>query len=270
MEDDEGKLLGHALWNRYTLRIDNKTVSTAVLAPLAVAAEHQGQGVGSQLMADGLCLLAKNNIDLLLILGHTNYYPRFGLKTSCFGEVATRVAASVSMSDPEGILRPLKPQDDAFLRELWAEVHVGSYSVVMPDEGFGNWCSRLKDMASAILEIEGNPVAFCRLDLRPHSENPIKYFLAKSKKEAGLLLQHIDKWLLAQGSIKRDTWNIPLCWETAESLFPLGEPLDNPFEAGMAMAMPGPKQLWLDSELEGIRSGKKRPLFMEWGPFYDE
>ena len=48
------------------------------LAPLAVLPDHQGRQVGSQLVRHGLAKLRDGGERIVIVLGHTEYYPRFG------------------------------------------------------------------------------------------------------------------------------------------------------------------------------------------------
>ena len=48
------------------------------LAPLAVLPEHQRQGVGSQLVKAGLDACRSQGLFAVLVLGHPEYYTRFG------------------------------------------------------------------------------------------------------------------------------------------------------------------------------------------------
>jgi putative acetyltransferase len=48
------------------------------LAPLAVISDRQRQGIGSLLIRHGLGECAKLNCKAVVVLGHPEYYPRFG------------------------------------------------------------------------------------------------------------------------------------------------------------------------------------------------
>ncbi len=48
------------------------------LAPVAVRPEHQRNGVGSELITQGLRRAAKSGFDLVVVLGDPLYYRRFG------------------------------------------------------------------------------------------------------------------------------------------------------------------------------------------------
>lgn len=50
------------------------------LGPLAVAPDHQGQGVGTALVKECLALCRKNNARLIAVLGDPDYYARFGFE----------------------------------------------------------------------------------------------------------------------------------------------------------------------------------------------
>jgi putative acetyltransferase len=56
------------------------------LAPMAVLPERQGEGIGSALVAVGLEILKGMRCPFIVVLGHADYYPRFGfVPASTFG-----------------------------------------------------------------------------------------------------------------------------------------------------------------------------------------
>jgi putative acetyltransferase len=56
------------------------------LAPLAVLPEWQNRGIGSELTRKGLALCREKGNDFAIVLGHPDYYSRFGFKkASAFG-----------------------------------------------------------------------------------------------------------------------------------------------------------------------------------------
>ena len=61
------------------LRIDGPTsINAATLAPLAVAPDMRGLGVGSALVSAGLTHARKKNAQAVCTLGHDRYFSRFG------------------------------------------------------------------------------------------------------------------------------------------------------------------------------------------------
>jgi putative acetyltransferase len=50
------------------------------LGPMAVAAAHRGQGIGSALVRAGLARCRSIGAVAVVVLGHPQYYPRFGFR----------------------------------------------------------------------------------------------------------------------------------------------------------------------------------------------
>ena len=55
-------------------------VTGAALGPMAVLPEHQREGIGSNLIEAGTQKLRDAGYPFIIVLGHANYYPRFGFK----------------------------------------------------------------------------------------------------------------------------------------------------------------------------------------------
>ena len=75
---ERGRVIGHILFT--TVRIDDagSAVRAAGLGPMAVAPDGQRQGVGSRLVRAGLDACRAHGYDLVVVVGHPDYYPRFG------------------------------------------------------------------------------------------------------------------------------------------------------------------------------------------------
>lgn len=59
---------------------ETKTVSALSLAPVAVLPGRQRRGIGSQLIRAALEEARKRGYTAVLVLGHPEYYPRFGFR----------------------------------------------------------------------------------------------------------------------------------------------------------------------------------------------
>jgi len=82
----DGEIVGHILFSPVSLTPGGEGLQLLGLAPMAVAPQHQGSGIGSALVRDGLIEAARLGWDAVVVLGHAHYYPRFGFSpASRFG-----------------------------------------------------------------------------------------------------------------------------------------------------------------------------------------
>ncbi|VEN73971.1 putative acetyltransferase; KpLE2 phage-like element [Candidatus Desulfarcum epimagneticum] len=77
---DHDRAVGHILFTSARLKGERQGASISLLAPLAVIPAFQKQGVGGALIRSGLERLADDGVDLVFVLGHPEYYPRYGFK----------------------------------------------------------------------------------------------------------------------------------------------------------------------------------------------
>jgi putative acetyltransferase len=78
--EEEGQIVGQILFSPVEVETGDKVIRGMGLAPLAVRPERQRQGIGSQLVRVGLDLLRDRSGPLVIVLGHPEYYPRFGFE----------------------------------------------------------------------------------------------------------------------------------------------------------------------------------------------
>ena len=84
--EDGGEAVGHILFTPVTIEGPTGGAEGMGLAPMAVRPERQRCGIGSQLVSHGLEMLQKRSCPFVVVLGHPEYYPRFGFKrASAFG-----------------------------------------------------------------------------------------------------------------------------------------------------------------------------------------
>jgi putative acetyltransferase len=74
----DGQIVGHILFSRMTVETAQGPVAAVSLAPMAVLPNHQGRQVGSQMIRLGLTQLRDRGERIVIVLGHKEYYPRFG------------------------------------------------------------------------------------------------------------------------------------------------------------------------------------------------
>ena len=99
-EDDQ--IIGHILFT--PVELDSK-IKLAGLGPMAVLPGWQNKGIGTQLVNEGLRACALADYDAVVVLGHPNYYPRFGFLPAASFDITSEydVPADVFM------LKELKP-----------------------------------------------------------------------------------------------------------------------------------------------------------------
>ncbi|MFM7363314.1 MAG: GNAT family N-acetyltransferase [Cuspidothrix sp.] len=77
----DNKIFGYILFSYIDL-VNIQTLPVLGLAPLAVLPEYQNQGIGSILVETGLEIANQKKEALVVVLGHPEYYHRFGFQTS--------------------------------------------------------------------------------------------------------------------------------------------------------------------------------------------
>jgi len=75
---EEGEIVGHILFSPVTIESEVGVFAAVGLAPMAVLPTHQRKGIGSKLVQTGLEKLRPMGHEAVIVLGHAEYYPRFG------------------------------------------------------------------------------------------------------------------------------------------------------------------------------------------------
>jgi putative acetyltransferase len=78
--EDGGEVVGHVLFSPVAVTGPAGTVEGIGMAPLAVLPAHQRRGIGSALIRAGLERCRTASYGFVVLLGHPDYYPRFGFR----------------------------------------------------------------------------------------------------------------------------------------------------------------------------------------------
>ena len=73
----DSAIVGHILFSPVLL-LGCEHLRVMGLGPMAVAPEHQRHGIGSALVREGLRQCRELRCQVVVVLGHPEYYPRFG------------------------------------------------------------------------------------------------------------------------------------------------------------------------------------------------
>ena len=77
---EDGRIIGHVLLSRAYIDAEGEPLPVLCLAPLAVLPERQNEGIGTALVEAGLSRARKHGEKAVIVLGHPDYYPRFGFE----------------------------------------------------------------------------------------------------------------------------------------------------------------------------------------------
>jgi putative acetyltransferase len=103
-----GEVVGHIAFSPATIASSGGDWTALALGPLAVLPTRQRTGVGSALVRAGLTACLEMGHDVVFLLGHATYYPRFGFVPS----------------KPKGVWWAVNPDDT--LHFMVAELHPGA------------------------------------------------------------------------------------------------------------------------------------------------
>jgi putative acetyltransferase len=96
--ESAGKIVGHILFSYLPIVTQSSILDALSLAPLAVKPSHQRRGIGSYLVADGLQACREAGHRIVVVLGHPEFYPRFGFSMKLAGRLKSPYAGPAFMA----------------------------------------------------------------------------------------------------------------------------------------------------------------------------
>jgi putative acetyltransferase len=76
--EEAGRVVGHILFSDLSIVTSRGVVEALSLAPLAVVPDRQRKGIGSALVRNGLRACTEQGHRIVVVVGHPEFYPRFG------------------------------------------------------------------------------------------------------------------------------------------------------------------------------------------------
>lgn len=89
--ETDGAAAGHILFSRLWA---DRTELIAALAPMAVRPEHQRRGLGGRLIQAGIETCREFGAHAIIVLGHPDYYPRFGFSAAAASRISSPYSGS--------------------------------------------------------------------------------------------------------------------------------------------------------------------------------
>lgn len=74
---DNDDIVGHIMFSPVELE-GTSSLKIMGLAPMVVSPDRQRSGIGSELVSEGLLRCSESGAGAVVVLGHPDYYPRFG------------------------------------------------------------------------------------------------------------------------------------------------------------------------------------------------
>ncbi len=102
----DSQVVGHIFFSPVTVESEDASFMALALAPMAVLPAYQNQGIGSELVRQGLKECERLGHDIVFVLGHPNYYPRFGFSPA----KAKGIGCEYPVPDEVFMVVELKPE----------------------------------------------------------------------------------------------------------------------------------------------------------------
>jgi putative acetyltransferase len=105
--EQAGRVIGHILLSDLPIITEAGAVLALALAPMAVLPECQNQGIGSALVRRGLEFCKEQGHRIVVVLGHPQFYPRFGFSSKLASALASPFGGGDSWMAVELVPRAL-------------------------------------------------------------------------------------------------------------------------------------------------------------------
>jgi predicted N-acetyltransferase YhbS len=99
-------IIGHALFYPIKIKTCRKKCDSLALAPISVSPSFQNRKVGSRLIKEGLEKAKRLGFKSIIVVGHSEYYPRFGF------EKASKYGISAPFDVPDNALFAIELEKD--------------------------------------------------------------------------------------------------------------------------------------------------------------
>jgi predicted N-acetyltransferase YhbS len=244
----DGQIIGHVLFSPRIIRLLGQDVRAVNLAPIGVDPSHQGQRIGAALIQEGHRVARDKGYAVSFLLGHVEYYPRFGYHPGVYGASSLDITPSPA---PPLEARPLTESDLPALNDLWLREEGLIDFAIRSGYALLDWLSPNPAINATVYVRDNSVVGYSRI----HTADPTKprVFLARDADAAHAMAGQIGATTL------------PLHPYSA-SVSAFGDPVCTAWEAGMAaplLASP------FDDYHRLVQQGKRQPGRVIWPVEFD-
>ena len=120
VDDVDGRIVGHIMFSPMTA--EPPAIRAVALGPVAVHPDMQNKGIGGELIRAGIAELRRQGWDAIFLVGHVDYYPRFGFQHAAGMQVTAEPGVNMAhfffMEMWEGAVGSV-PRSVKFAPEFW-------------------------------------------------------------------------------------------------------------------------------------------------------
>ena len=263
----EGKIVGHALYYPYQIRVGGETLKAVSLAPIAVHPDYQKQGIGQMLMAVGHQRAAAKGHAFAFLVGHPTYYPRFGYLTGMFGACRLKIEAAQIDGFADGVQeRLIQPADIPAFVAMWHDWFDDVDLALFPGHSLMDWVSHAAHIQSYAIERNGELIGYVRY----HRDNPtdVKMFLANDGEAARLLLAYLRDKLAGYEDTRIQLPLHPASRAVKAYLNVPHTPKMEIWDAAMIKIL-APENTAITAYCDDMRQGKRQPGLLIYPPVFE-
>lgn len=185
--EQDNRIIGYALFNPVEVILYGEIIKATNLAPLAVLPEYQGQGIGAALVKEGLKRARDKGYDFDMLLGHSDYYPRFGYQTESFGSSSLTVSTSnLETLDLETSPPQVTQREHQQLVEILRDNHENINFTLAADDAHLMWLSADKNMPCTVYRHQAEIVGYTR-----GTKNDVRLFIARDDAMARAIAKQL-------------------------------------------------------------------------------
>jgi putative acetyltransferase len=122
VDDAGGRIVGHIMFS--PMAVEPAAIRALALGPVAVRPDVQNQGIGGELIRAGIAEARRLGWDAIFLVGHVDYYPRFGFQHAAGMNVTSEPGVNMAhfffMEMWEGAVGSV-PLTVKFAPEFWVE-----------------------------------------------------------------------------------------------------------------------------------------------------